>query len=315
MTSSIFAARASRRAVCLLLPLALSMAVLPAAAQTSVVHAKGTTVVPAAPKSVLVFDLATLDTLQALGVDVKGVPTAKYPPQLAKYASERYLKVGSLFEPNYEAVNAAKPDLILIAGRSAAKYPELSKLAPTLDLTVSEKDRLTSIYAQTQTLGRIFGKQAEATALIAKSQASIAALKLQAAKAGKGMVVLTTGGKMSAYGPGVRFGALIHEGFGVVPAQASLTASNHGQAISNEFILQTNPDWLFVIDRDAAIGRPGTSAQRMLDNELVRQTTAWKKQQVVYLDAVNWYVLGGNGMASLQANVDQLSAAFARPAP
>ena len=45
--------------------------------------------------------------------------------------------------------------------------------------------------------------------------------------------------------------------------------SNHGQAISFEFIAQTDPDWLFVIDRDAAIGREGTSAQRMLDLSLI----------------------------------------------
>ncbi|RZJ16186.1 MAG: siderophore ABC transporter substrate-binding protein [Haliea sp.] len=309
-----FAVRASRRAACFLWPALMSLAVLPAAAQTSVTHAAGTTVVPAAPKSVLVFDLASLDTLQALGVEVKGVPTAKFPPQLAKYAGKGYVKVGSLFEPDYEAVNAARPDLIIIGGRSAAKYPELSKLAPTIDMTVSEKDHLGSIYSNAQTLGRIFGKEAQAKALIEKAQSSVAALKVQAAKSGKGMVVLTTGGKMSAYGPGARFGAVMHDTFGVPAAQARLNASNHGQAISNEFILQTNPEWLFVIDRDAAIGREGTSAQRLLDNELVRQTTAWKKQQVVYLDAVNWYVLGGAGLPSLQANVDQLSAALKRGA-
>ena len=312
MTIASFAARTSRRAACVLLPLALCLAAVPALAQTSVKHAHGTTVVPAAPKSVLVFDMASFDTLQALGVDVKGVPDAKFPPQLAKYAGKQYIKVGSLFEPNYEAVNAAKPDLIIIGGRSAAKYADLAKLAPTIDLTIDVKDYPAAVYANAQTLARIFGKEAQAKTLIDRAQASVAALKQEASRAGKGMTLLTTGGKMSAYGPGARFGAVVHDSFGIPAAQARLNISNHGQAISNEFILQTNPDWLFVIDRDAAIGREGASAQRMLDNELVRQTTAWKKQQVVYLDAVNWYVLGGAGLTSLQANVDQLTAALKR---
>ena len=49
-----------------------------------------------------------LDTLHTLGVDVTGVPAAaKLPPQLEQYADKRYLKVGSMFEPNYEVIHAA----------------------------------------------------------------------------------------------------------------------------------------------------------------------------------------------------------------
>ena len=114
-------------------------------------------------------------------------------------------------------------------------------------------------------------------------RASIAALHGKAGAAGTGLIVLTTGGKMSAYGPGSRFG-VIHDAFGVKPAAAGLSVSNHGQAISYEFIAQTDPDWLFVIDRDAAIGREGSPARSMLDNALIRPTKAWKNGRVVYLN-------------------------------
>ena len=68
------------------------------------------------------------------------MPTAaKLPPQLAQYADKRYLKVGSMFEPNYEVIHAAQPQVIFVAGRSAPKYDELAKLAPTVDLTVDAK--------------------------------------------------------------------------------------------------------------------------------------------------------------------------------
>lgn len=53
----------------------------------------------------------------------------------------------------------------------------------------------------------------------------------------------------------------------------------------------------------------GAEAQKFLDNELVRQPTAWKKKQVVYLNAMNWYTLGSASIGALQENVDQLSAA------
>ena len=47
-----------------------------------------------------------------------------------------------------------------------------------------------------------------------------------APKAGKGLLVLTTGGKMSAYGPGSRFGVL-HGEFGIVPAVEGLAPGDH----------------------------------------------------------------------------------------
>ncbi|MGO4525981.1 ABC transporter substrate-binding protein [Microvirga sp. 2MCAF35] len=140
---------------------------------------------------------------------------------------------------------------------------------------------------------------------MAKLETSIANLRQEIAKAGKGLLVLTTVGKMSAYGPGSRFG-ILHSEFGIVPAVEGLATTNHGQAVSAEFILKTNPDWLFVIDRDVVVGRDGGAAKKVLDNELVAQTTALKDDQVVYLDPVEWYLFGG-GLTALQAGVDQIA--------
>lgn len=291
--------------------LVLGAATAVCAAQTAPVkHVRGETAVPVNPAKTVVMDLAVLDTMQALGIEASGVPTvAKWPPQLSQYADARYLKVGTLFEPNYEVIHAAAPQVIFVAGRSAPKYDELSKLAPTIDLTVDPKDLVGSVARNAGTLAAIYGKQAEAKQKLDALRTSISALQGKAANAGSALIVLTTGGKMSAYGPGSRFG-VIHDAFGVKPAATGLNVSNHGQAISFEFIAQTDPDWLFVIDRDAAIGREGVSAQRMLDNELVRPTKAWKNKRVVYLNGFNWYLLGSAGLTSMQQNVDDIAAAL-----
>ena len=293
------------------LALSAAFGVCMAQATVPVKHARGQTSVPANPTKTIVMDMAVLDTLHALDVEVAGVPTAaKLPPQLAQYAEPRYLKVGSLFEPNYEVIHAAQPQVIIVAGRSAPKYDELSKLAPTIDLTVDPRDLVGSVTRNTETLAAIYGKQAQARQQLDALRASISALQGQAATAGTALVILTTGGKMSAYGPGSRFG-VIHDAFGLKPAAKGLNVSNHGQAISFEFIAETNPDWLFVIDRDAAIGREGVSAQRMLDNDLVRATAAWKNKRVVYLNGFNWYLLGSAGLTAMQQNVDDIAAALA----
>lgn len=51
---------------------------------------------------------------------------------------------------------------------------------------------------------------------------------------------------------------------------------------------------MFVIDRDAAIGREDSQpAQQVLDNALVRKVNAWNKDQIIYLDASSIYISGG----------------------
>ena len=304
-----------RTIVALAAAMALGTTLAPAYAQSTVQlkHAGGTTAVPANPKKVIVLDITTLDNLAALDVNVAGAPTASasnkpLAGRLARFNAVP--KMGTLFEPDFEKIHAAKPDLIIVGGRSQAKYADLAKIAPTIDLTVDRANLVDSARANVNLLANLFGKQAKAQELQTRLDASIATLKTRAATAGTGLIVLTTGGKMSAYGPGSRFGVL-HDSFGIKPAVAKLDTANHGQAISFEFIQKTNPDWLFVIDRDAAIGREGASAQKFLDNELVRQSTAWKKKQVVYLNAMNWYTLGSASIGALQENVDQLSAALA----
>ena len=106
-----------------------------------------------------------------------------------------------------------------------------------------------------------------------------------------------------------RFG-VIHDAFGVKPATAGLSVSNHGQAISYEFIAQTDPDWLFVIDRDAAIGREGSPARSMLDNELIRPTKAWKTGRVVYLNNTTGTCWAAPAYA-MQQSVDEVARALA----
>lgn len=278
------------------------------AEEVRIVHTKGETVLPGQPKKVVVFDLTTIDTLDALGVEIAGVPNAKFPAYLSKYANDSYAKAGSLFEPDLEAINALQPDLVIVGGRSSAKYDAVAAVAPTIDMTVDQANFVASAKKNVETLAKLFGKEAEAAQKLAALDETIAKTRESAANAGKGLIVLTTGGKMSAYGPGSRFGVLYSD-YGVTPAREDLKTSNHGHAASFELILETNPDWLFVIDRDAAVGREGQSAAQYLDNELVAQTTAWKNKQVVYLNPANWYLIGG-GLQAMQQNAEQIGKAL-----
>ncbi|WP_210509148.1 siderophore ABC transporter substrate-binding protein [Naasia sp. SYSU D00057] len=279
-------------------------------ADVTVEHAQGETVVPFAPKTVVTFDMASLDTLDALGVPVAALPQESVPSYLSEYAGEEYENAGTLFEPDYEAVNALAPDLIIVANRSASAYPELSKIAPTIDLTLDWADYLGSFSDNVETLGEIFGKEDRAAAELAAIDEKIAETKEQVADAGSALVLLTNAGEMTAFGPGSRFGWL-HDELGVTPVIEDVEAATHGDPVSNEFVLDANPDWLLVLDRDAAIGTEGgASAEALLDNDLVRQTTAWQEDQVVHLDSETWYVVM-SGLSAVSAMVDEIAGSVA----
>lgn len=277
--------------------------------EVTVTHAQGETVVPVNPETVLTFDLAALDTLDALGVQVDGLPKSNLPGDLARFATDDYLDIGTLFEPDYEAVQGADPDLIIVAGRSSEALPELDKIAPTIDLSNDWANFRGSVEGNARVLGQIFDAEDEVEALISQLEADIEDTAALAADAGTGLIVLTSGGEVTAYGPGSRFGFL-HDELGLTPAVEDVEAATHGEAISFEFIAETNPDWLFVVDRDAAVGEGGAAAAEVLDNELVAQTTAWSTGQVHYVDAVDWYIVNG-GMGTLARIVDEVATALA----
>ncbi|MDR0959693.1 MAG: siderophore ABC transporter substrate-binding protein, partial [Propionibacteriaceae bacterium] len=262
-----------------------------AASDITVTHAQGETVVATNPEVVLTLDLASLDIMEALGVEADGVPDSEFPDYLAKYAGDEYPKIGGLKEPDFEAINALAPDLLIIAGRSASFYAELSVIAPTIDLT--QEDFYAGVKANTETLGEIFGKEDEALDALDRLDNKVATITEATAGAGTSLTILTTGGKLSAYGPGSRFG-WFNDVLGWAPVVEDVEAATHGDPISFEFIAEHNPDWLIVIDRDAAIGTEGAQAARaLLDNEVMAPTTAWSNDQILYVDPVLSYLVGG----------------------
>lgn len=281
-----------------------------AGASLSVEHAQGNTQVPLNPKKVIVLNPATLDIVDALKIPVAGVPQSSthLPSYLAKYSGSSYLNAGTLFEPDYEALSNAKPDLIIAGGRAHDAYDKLSELAPTIALDIDPQHFMPSLAQRTNQLGEIFGKQAEAKTLLESFTAQTEKIKQKSAHAGSAMIIMISGGKMSAYSAGSRFG-FIFDQLGFTPAATFPQTGKHGNVVSSEFILNANPDWLFVLDRDNAIGRAeGQSAQQVLDNPLIEKTNAWKNQRVIYLDSASLYIAGG--IQSYTQLMDKVSTAL-----
>lgn len=292
----------------LLTAAAITLSAVNASAESFVIkHAQGEVTLKAAPQKVLVLDIPSLDTLDALGYEPAGVINSNLPAYLGKYADEKYLKVGTLFEPDYEAINAAEADLVIVGGRSRAKLPDVAAITPAIDMSVDSKAFTESVKANITNLGTIVGKQDEAAKLVATLDEKINALKAIAPDAGTAMILITNAGKIGVYGPTSRTGWL-HTEIGFKTVADAIDDRNHGgDAASFEYIKEKNPDWLFVIDRDKGVGRSdaGNAAEKVLDNELVRTTTAWQKGQVVYLDPQAAYIVS-SGYTALSTLIDQV---------
>ena len=244
------------------------------------------------PSPLVVYDMTLMQDLAALDVAVDGMPGKVQLDNLRSENQPEPQGVGTVFEPDLEALNAMQPQAILVGSRMAEKYDELSSIAPTLDMTVDTANIYESSKQRLHDLGALFGKSEEAAALQADIDGLIEETKAVTKDGGNGLVVMVNGNKMSVYGAESRYG-FIYNVAEIPIADDQIQDGRHGQPISFEYLQKVNPDWLFVVDRSAAIGEESAGAQAVLDNPLVAQTTAWEQDRVVYLSPDSYLAFGG----------------------
>lgn len=262
----------------------------------SIAHQQGSTNVPVLPENLVVLDMSTLDAMTLFDYPIAGVPKGiSYPEHMAHYGSNDYFDAGTVFEPSFERISAEAPELIITGGRARDAYPELSRIAPTLDLSLEFGNISDSLQNQLNTLGQILDKEEEAVAIFEDFRQRIEHVQELSADQGTALVAMVVGGRLSAYGAGSRFG-FIYDELGFEPALELEDRGTHGNPMSFELLLRADPDWLFVFSRDQAIGQDGAqSAVQVLNNDLVHRTKASQNDQVVFLDSSAIYIAGGVG--------------------
>lgn len=262
----------------------------------TVQHKLGKTVVAKPPQRVVALDMNEVDFLDQLGVPVAGMPKDFVPHFLAPHHDAQ--DMGAIVQPNLERVYGARPDLILITSLQANHYKELSEIAPTIHFDVDYRDsqarHIDVIKDHLLTLGQIFRKQTLARQKADQLDAKVAqACRITDGRGERALVVLHNNGAFSAFGVKSRYG-FVFSALGVKPANLSAEAGLHGQPVSSEFIQQTDPDIIYIIDRTAVMERRAGLNQQTLSNPLLRQTKAWKNGRVVFADPQAWYTTGAS---------------------
>lgn len=263
---------------------------------------------------IAILDLASLDILDELGVGDRVVGTASTSlDYLQSYVTnESIANLGNIKEADMEAVMACEPDIIFIGGRLSKSYDALCEIAPVVFLaTDAEKGVVESTRENAMTIASIFGLEDQVESLMADFDSRIDALKAFAE--GKTAIVgMTTSGSFNVLGNDGRCSIIGKEiGFENIGVDANIDTSTHGNEASFEFIVDKNPDYIFAMDRDAAIGTDGAQmAQEILENELVESTDAYKNGHIVYLAHPNvWYTAEG-GIQALSEMLSDLENAL-----
>lgn len=279
----------------------------------TVVHSMGTSDVPYEPQRIAVLDLAALDILDGLGLGDKvvGIPKKSSVSYLASYLdNEEIINLGSLKEVDMEALHSLEPDLIIIGGRLVSEYENIAKIAPTIGIQIDhEKGYLVSARSNVEMIASLYGKEAEAQDIFADFDKRTQ--ELQAAAEGKTSITgLVSSGSMSTLGNGSRCSLITNE-VGFENAAADVNAT-HGDTASFELLLDKNPDYIFVLDRDTAINSEGAKvAKEVMDNEIVQKTSAYQNDQIIYLTPDVWYLSEG-GITATDAMLKDLEAGILR---
>ena len=270
--------------------------------------------VPYDPQRIAILDMASLDILDALGVGDRVVGSASTSlDYLQSYVTDETISnLGTIKEADLEAVMACEPDVIFIGGRLSKSYDALSEIAPVVYLaTDSSIGVVESVRKNAATIASMFGLEDQVATLMGGFDSRIETLKAFAE--GKNAIVgLCTSGGFNVLGNDGRCSIIgVEIGFENVGVDANIDTSTHGNEASFEFIVDKNPEYIFVMDRDAAIATEGAQlAQEIMENELVMGTDTYQNGHIVYLaHPAVWYTAEG-GITALDLMLSDLESAL-----
>ena len=151
-------------------------------------HGHGKTVIPEKPQRIVTLGWMSADIVAALGTnpvgmeEVWGAGESGYQPWFEEYVTEEFGETPEIIPfledgPNYEAIKALKPDLILslYSGISDIEYERLTEIAPTVPYIEGPWNPGTW-EDMTRTVGKALSEEDKADELIAETEEQITTL-------------------------------------------------------------------------------------------------------------------------------------------
>lgn len=243
----------------------------------SVEHARGTAEVPDEPQRVVVLEPLELDTAVALGVTPVGAAVASNTAGIPSYLGvEGVEPVGTVPEPDIEAIAALRPDLILgTESRHSKLYEQLESIAPTVFMA-SQSDPWQENAAL---IGDALGKSAELDDLLGAYNDRCAQLASDYAVEGQTAQLIRPRDEttLSLYGPTSFAGSALEcVGF-TIPEQDWVDGLQAD--ISPENILDAQADNVFVtaadVDDESTVPAAITANEAAFPRVTLVDTSYW----------------------------------------
>ena len=268
-------------------------------------HAMGTSCIPETPQRVVVLDTGELDNALALGAPIVGAPVADVL-QYQAYLSEQLEGIndtGTISEPNFEAILALEPDLIIGSKqRYEAIYPQLSAIAPTVfteSLRVPWQDNF-NFHAEA------LGRTTEAEQLLADYEAHVAEVQDALGDTFESTtisIIRFRPGQVRLYLKSSYIGYILQDvGLGRPPTQDEDVFSAE---ISIEEMQQVDADYIFVTGYDVE----DSERETFLSSPLWQTLEAVQNGQVVDVNDDTW--IAGLGVQAANLVLDDLEAMLA----
>lgn len=234
-----------------------------------------------------------------------------------------------MFYIDWDVLDLIQPELVIIGGRAfgmgpsgerlsseeVEKYKEetFSRYSDTafVKLTTNSSDSQLTLDIENNitALSQIFPEVKDVLELKwAKLKADIQDVNEKAKSTGKRalfamMVDQTT---LSVFNPNSRFD-MLYEDFGFIPADEGAVAwtNQHGFDVRAEYVLEKNPDVIFLLDRSATVGS-GAGAENFMKDPIIKQTTAAQNGDIYVLTGNAWYTLTG-GVTATETMISDLN--------
>ena len=250
--------------------------------------------------SVIATDNRTFRTLDDWGVELSAAPKQimyKGEGGPSYLQDDSVADIGNHREPDMELFVTAEPDVVFNGQRFNERKAEIDELTGDAavvdtDFDVTQTPMDEGLKKLTTLLGEATGHEADAEKLVADFDAATQRAKDAYDPEQTVMGLIASGGELSYVAPST--GRAIGPFFDMLeltPALEQSGTDNHqGDDISVEAIAKSNPDWLIVMDRDAAIGEENATAAELIErSEALQDVTAVKEGNIVYLPA-DFYV-------------------------
>ncbi|GGG76578.1 siderophore ABC transporter substrate-binding protein [Corynebacterium pelargi] len=253
----------------------------------------GDVTIPLPVERVASTDNRTFEVLEDWDVPLVAVPKGLLPDTVEAYRGDDVADMGMHREPDLEALVKAKPDLIISGQRFSQHYEDMKKLNPGVPIVDFEprddQDFFEELKREVIAMGKIFDKESDANELVENFDKAAERAK----KAYNGndtvMAVNVSGGEIGYIAP--KIGRTYGQVFELLDLKPALdvdgSSSNHeGDDISVEAIAESDPDWIFVLDRDGAVNSDKPDYQRaskvIADSPALKNVKAVKDDQIVY---------------------------------